>query len=223
MMKSKKAVIFDLDGTLVRTQESHIEAYRTILGSNNIPFTDEELLAKIGKTSREIIRELVSENKMKGFTDRDIERIAKEKQAEYRRITTPSLLPGAQEMMAKLHAMGVDMAVATSTSRKNLEHSLKSTGIDRYVRTFVTGDDVSRAKPDPEIFLKAAEVLGKSPSDCIVFEDSLNGVMAVRAAGMKCVGVTTGIHSREELEPECDMVFGSLVDALPPLLGMLSA
>jgi len=124
----------------------------------------------------------------------EITRLSLRKEELYREIIRErgiSPLPGAREFLERLAAAGIPMVIGSSTHRLNIETSLEILGLRGHFRALVTAEDVSRGKPDPEVFLKAAAALGKPPRDCVVFEDAPVGIEAALAGGMRAVGVAT--------------------------------
>jgi beta-phosphoglucomutase len=110
------------------------------------------------------------------------------------------LLPGVRELLDGLHARGVKQAVGSSAPRGNLDLILRITDSRRYFDAIVGMEDTTRGKPDPQVFLVAAEKLGVPPSRCVVLEDAVAGVEAAKAGGMKCVAVTfVGHHGADRL------------------------
>lgn len=218
-----KAALFDLDGTLVDMFEGYYQAFKEALKANNLPEMSREDLGKYyGQIDTEIFRRFLN----KPAVDDVILRVAKQKQkilvddgAKY--ITA---LPGALELIDGLAERKVPMAIASSARASAIALAMKSIGITGKINVIVSADDVTLGKPHPEIFLKAAEKLGVPPKNCIVFEDSIHGVLAAKAAGMKCVAVTTGKTPREELEKlKPYMVVDSLKEILPKIDVVLKA
>ncbi len=118
--------------------------------------------------------------------------------------------------MERLRDAGVPCAVGSSTHRANIDLSLGLIGLTEFFRAIITAEDVSHGKPDPEVFLKGANALGKDPSRCVVFEDALVGIAAARAGGMKVVAVAT-THPAAELH-EADTVVHRLDELVPQKL-----
>ena len=120
------------------------------------------------------------------------------------------LFAGAAELLASLQGK-VRVALASMNNRAVIEHLIKALDVQKFFDVILTVDEVSRSKPDPEIFLKSALKLGSLPEKCVVVEDSFFGVEAAKAAKMGCVAVLTGVYSREELEKAGpDLVVNSL-------------
>jgi beta-phosphoglucomutase-like phosphatase (HAD superfamily) len=134
-----------------------------------------------------------------------------------------ALLPGVEQLLRDARELGLRRAVASSSSSGWVEGWLRRHGIHELFDAFATRDHVARVKPDPELFLLAAQRLGVAPAACVVFEDSANGMRAALAAGMRCVAVPNGLTGRLE-RPEVDLVVGSLAEQpLAQLLRRLEA
>jgi beta-phosphoglucomutase len=205
------AIIWDVDGTLVDTAEQHFRAWAKLAAEIGRPFTRADFAATFGMRNPEIIRKLF-------FPDADDERcreLGERKEGLYRasvREEGVKLLPGVDRLLAAFAAAGWPQAVGSSAPPGNLDLLLGLTDTRRYFAAVVTGDDVTRGKPDPEVFLAAAARLGVEPGRCVVFEDAVAGVAAARAGGMRCVAVTfVGHHPVENLlAAGADVVVGSL-------------
>jgi HAD superfamily hydrolase (TIGR01509 family) len=128
------------------------------------------------------------------------------KEEIYRQMYEAEIKPiaGLQKFLQDLEDNGVQMAIATSGIQVNIDFMFRHVPIKQYFRTVIDSSDISKGKPDPEIFLNTAKVLNMEPAGCIVFEDSTSGVQAGKAAGMKVVALTT-THTKKELS-EADLV-----------------
>jgi HAD superfamily hydrolase (TIGR01509 family) len=202
------AVLWDLDGTLVDSEEFHWQAWRDILAPEGLSISYEQFLASFGRKNDPIMREWLGS----GYTPERSAQLADTKEAEYRRLVaahglTP--LPGARDWLTRLHEAGWKQAIVTSAPRANAEVMLRALDVDPVFETVVTAEDVTAGKPDPEVFLTGARRLGVPPSRAIVVEDAAMGIEGARRAGIKCVGV----NGRVPLP--ADVVVKSLVD-LPP-------
>lgn len=192
------AVIWDVDGTLVDTAELHFAAWARLAGEMGRSFSRDDFAATFGRRNPEIIRFLFREE----FSDAEVARIGETKEAYYRTEAEKGvqLLPGVRELLDGLHARGVRQAVGSSAPRHNIDLILGITDSRRYFEAIVGMEDTTRGKPDPQVFLVAAEKLGVPPSRCVVLEDAVAGVEAARAGGMRCVAVTfVGHHAAETL------------------------
>jgi len=197
-----KAVLWDLDGTLVDSAEYHWIAWRDTLAAEGVTITYEQFLERFGQKNDRILN---------GWLDNPsadtIARIGESKEAEYRRLAVArglAPLPGAAKWLARLHAAGWRQAVASSAPRLNIEVMLEALALQDYFDAIASAEDVTAGKPDPQVFLAAASRLDVAPSRCVVVEDAAAGVEAARRAAMRSVGV-----SRTE-RLDADISVGSL-------------
>ena len=204
-----RAVLWDLDGTLVDSEDLHWKSWQHAMGLERRPVTFDQFKASFGQRNETILREWLGST----ATMDDINRVAEAKEIEYRRLAgehglTP--LPGAAEWLVRLHAAGWKQAIASSAPRLNVDVMLRALHLDQYFDAIVTSEDVTRGKPDPQVFLTAASKLRVPPSRCIVVEDAAAGIEAARRAGMHSIGVsrtaTLGadafVSSLSELPPD---------------------
>jgi len=193
---SKRAFIFDMDGTLVDNMHFHGAAWQTMLRENGIETDPHEFLVKTaGKTNREIIP-----NFFKEATDQRLLELGLRKETIYRELFLPErrVIDGAIEFLEAAQTLGVKMAVATAAPVANMEFVLDGLDLRRFFDAITTAADVSHGKPNPEIFLKSAEKLDVAPKNCLVFEDAVGGFEAAHRAGMKSIGIAT-VNSIEEI------------------------
>ncbi|HEX8676230.1 MAG TPA: HAD family phosphatase [Segetibacter sp.] len=198
-----KAVIFDLDGTLLDNNDVHLKAWKQYLKENNKQISDEDFKENIsGRTNKDAIEHIYQ----KEMTEDEASKYYLEKEEIYRKMYRPDIAPitGLQDFLEELHKHKIAMAIATSGIQVNIDFMFNHVPIKKYFKKIVNSGDVSKGKPDPEIFLKAAEALHIPTENCIVFEDSIAGVRAGKSAGMKVVALTT-THTPEELK-EADLV-----------------
>lgn len=213
-----RAIIFDLDGTLIDAFCGHVESYNLALKSMGLSPVKPKVFNKYyGQTGIEISRQLLN----KPFIDKDVEKLTALKHKFYDEMGDGHIkaLPGAVELVNALFERKIPMAVASSSTRSAINAALRQVGIRDKVNDIVSANDIENSKPHPEIFLKAAKKLNVPPANCVVFEDSPWGVMAAKAAGMKCIAVTTGTTSKKDLKKLApDMIIDSLEAILPPKL-----
>ena len=192
----KKAAIFDMDGTLVANSPIHIRAF-------------EIFCARYDDIMRLVMPEEV-------IREKGLAALADEKEAIYREIYAPDIRPveGLKELLERLRAAGIPCAVGSSGCKANVDFVLDSCAIRPYFDAAISGDMVSRCKPDPEIYLTAAAALGVSPADCVIFEDARAGFEAARRAGAGRIVALTTTLPREELErePQADRIIDSFAD-----------
>lgn len=205
-----KAAIFDMDGTLVESLDVHIDAYLRVFKAHNISAEKSFIIARFGMTAEEIFREILA---AKGL-QLDAKKLAKEKYSNYlKMLDRLKPLPGAIGLLTKLREKGIKIAVASGSGRENLDITLEKAGMLEYADAIVSANEVGKGKPDPAVFLKAAEMLGAEPADCVVFEDAVYGIQAAKAGGMKSVGMLTGYATRQELENESpDLILNDLTE-----------
>lgn len=186
----KRGVIFDMDGVLVDNSQAHLLAFLEFAKRHSVPLTAERFLPLFGRGNDEIIPAIVGPEIVDKY---GIAALAYEKEAIYREIYSPDIIPiaGLAELLHGLRERDVVCAVGSSGPYANVEFVLGRCGIADCFSAVVSGDDVTRCKPDPEIYLRAADRLGLAASDCVVFEDSLSGIRSAEAAGMPVVAVAT--------------------------------
>jgi beta-phosphoglucomutase len=198
-MKPPAAAIWDVDGTLVDTAELHFRAWLELAAAIDKPFTRADFAATFGRRNPEIIRALFDPH----ADERAVADLGERKEQIYRAAATQAgiaLLPGVRELLDGIKTLGWRQAVGSSAPRANLDLILAVTRTAADFTAVVSAEDTTRGKPDPQVFLVAAQKLGVPPERCVVFEDAVAGVEAAKAAGMKCVAVRfVGHHSDEAL------------------------
>ena len=188
-MAMNRAVLWDMDGTLVDSAEYHWQAWRDTMSREGSPITHEQFLTTFGQRNDSILRQWLGEK----ATPELIQRIGNAKEALYRQHVREhgiAPLPGALEWVTLLHRQGWGQAIASAAPRANIETILDVIHASECFEAIVSAEDVHRGKPDPEVFLIAATKLGVAPKHCIVVEDAEHGIQAARAAGMKSIGVS---------------------------------
>ncbi len=208
------AVIFDIDGVLVDSYRAHYEGWLRAGRHWGFSVTEEQFARTFGRTSREVIVDTFG---MTWLTDAQIKQLDEQKEAIYREIVAESFpaMDGATELLDALIAAGFRLAIGSSGPPPNVEVVLNKLQRRHLFGKIVTGADVTRGKPDPQVFLLGAQGLGVPPEHCVVIEDAAAGVAAAHNAGMRAVGfVSTGrtpaelsaanliIHNLRELTPQ---------------------
>ena len=185
-----RGVVFDLDGTLVDNMALHAQAFERFAEAHDLPPLTMDLRRRIdGKRNSEIFPMLFERE----MTMDEVLRFEEEKEGAYRQISRGRIAPvrGSLTLLARLEALGIGVAVATSAPLKNVEHTLSETGLAARLPIIARGDEVPRGKPFPDVFALAAERLRVPVDECLAFEDAPIGVAAANAAGMVVVAVAT--------------------------------
>lgn len=194
-----------MDGVIADTNPYHTIAWREYYERNGKPLSDEDFVRYVsGNHNRAIVRHLFDG---RDLTDEEAYRLGDEKEALFRELYAPHLVPvpGLPEFLKALKAAGIKTAVGTSAPVENLDFVMEKLNLREYFDVLLHEKLVTRPKPDPEIYQRAMYLLGVSPTDSIIFEDSMTGIRAARAAGARVVGVAT-THSPEELQTVTDWV-----------------
>jgi beta-phosphoglucomutase len=215
-------VIFDLDGVLVDSYHAHFESWRDAAAEEGVTLTETEFARSFGRTSREIIKATWP---VPDIDEAAITAIDTRKEEAFRRIIRHDfpLMDGAIDLIVALRAAGFLMAVGSSAPPENIDLALEKLGRHHFDGV-VNGMDVERGKPDPQVFLLAAERAGVEPAACVVIEDARHGVEAAMRAGMASVAfVSTGRHEDDFCGLHPDFVIRSLRELSPEILGDLIA
>jgi len=190
-----KAVIFDMDGLLIDSEPFWRKAHIAILAENGFVATEDDVRGMAGKGTSHVVEEWrqrfgwdVAKNPE--IEQRIVERVHEEVKREGKE------MPGVSRFIRELHAHGVPMAVASSSAPDLILAVMQRLGLRDYMKALHSGKQEKRSKPFPDIFLSTARSLGVEPADCLVFEDSLNGIKAAKAAGMKCIAVPEEPYDR---------------------------
>lgn len=208
ILKQMKGAIFDLDGVIVDTAKYHYQAWRSLASELGFDFTevDNERLKDVSRMrSLDILLDIGGME----FTETEKLAMAERKNRLYveyiSRLDESELLPGVRAYLNRLRAGGIGIALGSAS--KNAQFILDKLNIAGMFDAVVDGNKVSRAKPDPEVFLTAAQELGLQPGECVVFEDAEAGIAAGKAAGMQVVGI-----GRPEVLKEADIIVSGLHD-----------
>lgn len=182
-----RGVIFDLDGTLVDSEENYCDADCRMLEEHGVPFTPEMKLKFVGYSNEAMMRELRGRY---GLTAEVEELVARKNELylELARKNTP-VFPEMRRLLDVLVARGIPRAVATGSSRSVVREVLAFTGLEKYFDVVLSSDEVGRSKPAPDVFLAASARLGVAPDEAVVFEDSVYGVEAAVRGGFRCVAI----------------------------------
>ena len=215
---SKKAVIWDMDGVIVDTAQYHLKGWQIVFQKRGANYTEEDYRRNTGMRNDSIIRSVLGEK----IAQNEIMAITREKDEAFRQLVSQNIrpFPGVLKLITSLKEHKFKIAIASSAPMKNIQLITQSLKIHNCFDAIVSGWETTKGKPDPQIFLLAAEKLGVEAEDCIVIEDAIVGITAGKRAGMRCLAVTN-TNSREDLR-EADLVIDTLeeitVDDLERLL-----
>ena len=206
-----QGVIFDMDGVLVDNRDAHIEAFEIICRKYGVPFSREQFMPTFGMTNDLILERLMPEV----IEKTDWRRIAAEKEEIYREIFERTIAParGLVDFLKALKAHGFRTAVGSSGNTPNVNFVLDRCGIAGYFDAIANGDMITRGKPDPEVYLLAADKLGLAPSVCAVIEDAPVGIEAARRTGMSAVAIASTFP--REMLPDYDLLIDSFTQIAP--------
>ena len=190
-------IIFDMDGVVVDSHPIHIRAWRRLLFSLGRTPTDKELeFVRDGRRKDEILCHFLGE-----LSDDQIQSYGREKDRLFREETRSlKTVDGLGQLLDELERAALPMAIASCGSMWRVHHILDVLGLSHYFTSVITGDEVKFGKPHPALFQKAAQQMRTSPEDSLVFEDSISGVQAATAAGMKCLGIGERRRTQDLLE-----------------------
>lgn len=197
-----KAVIFDMDGVIVDSEPLHMKIERELLEEFGGKITEKEHAQFIGTTDYHMWSNLKDRFNLKPSVD-DLIKMKKKRFIE--NIDKVELVDGFYDFMLKLYDENYLLALASSNNREAVDAVMNMFNLDKYFKCSISGEEVTKGKPDPEIFLKAAKKLNVDPKDCLVIEDAAAGVKAAKSAGMKCVGFKNP-HSGDQDLSEADIV-----------------
>ncbi|MBI2761069.1 MAG: HAD family phosphatase [Chloroflexi bacterium] len=195
---AKAAVVFDMDGVLLDSEPLHHIVVNDLLAEDGVSLDSEQYKAYLGTTLECTWQDIIHRYSLPRDIGHYVGRYDDAIIESYRRHSVPA--PGAVALVAGLRARGLKLAVASSSRTAWVEMALEALGVRHQFDAVVTGDMVTQSKPDPEIYLLAAERLGVDPARCLAIEDAPKGVISARTAGMTVVGVRTEYTAHLTLE-----------------------
>ncbi len=190
------ALIFDMDGVLVDNHSWHFEAFAEFGKRHGLDIRKEEFSKHFGSTNHVIMSSLFNNT----ISEAQIAAYGKEKESIYREMYRPFIKPvgGLAAFLKSVSGKGIPIALATSAPHENVKFTLEATGLSNYFGVKTDSSMVTLGKPDPQVYVVTAEKLGVQPADCVVFEDSIPGILSAKNAGMHVIGVAT-THKPVEL------------------------
>ncbi len=219
MQTFPRALIFDLNGTMINDMEFHMRAWSEILNKDlKAELSPERVKSQMYGKNSELLERVFGKGR---FTEDEMEYWSREKEKRYQKAYLPHLrlIKGLQELLDKARDYNIPMAIGSAAIPFNIDFVLDNLDIRKYFSAIVSAEDVAISKPDPETFLKAAELLNTEPSRCLVFEDAPKGVEATERAGMKSVVLTT-MHNRNDF-PSSASILAFIKDYTDPFIHSL--
>ncbi len=177
-----------MDGTVIDSTQMDYEAWQKAMREYDAELPYEDYIAKLGAKSSEIAREYLD------ISDEEIDALISRREEYFKQIVDEkglSFLPHVEQLLQQLRNAHLKTALATGANAEKLQFIFDKLPLRQYFDVFVTADDVSQGKPDPEVFLQAARKLGVTPASCVVMEDAANGLEAAKKGGMRCIALTT--------------------------------
>jgi HAD superfamily hydrolase (TIGR01509 family) len=212
------AVIFDLDGVLIDSEPLHAKADNQLLIDSGIIAPDNYFDRFVGWTNKAMWEQIKKEYPLKpGYDELTVRQMTLKLNLLEQMNFEP--VSGIGELLEALKMKRIPMAIASSSPRAFIEAVIEKIGIKEYFTSWISGDEVERSKPEPDIFLKAAESLNVNPHECIVIEDSASGTVAAKRAGMKCIGYKNVNSGNQDLS-QADLIIDEI--NAPDILSMLS-
>jgi HAD superfamily hydrolase (TIGR01509 family) len=204
-MSKQFGVIWDLDGVLVDTGEFHYQSWRRTFADLKIELSRDQFRATFGMNNAGILEEILGYKPESNF----VEKISDQKEGHFRRTVRGRVkpLPGVLEWLRQLEDMGAHQAIASSAPQANIDALVDELQLREFFEVIVSGYDMP-GKPNPDVFLRAADLMEVPAPNCLVIEDSVSGVRAAKNAGMRCIAVTT--TNPAHLLSEADIVVDRL-------------
>ena len=198
-----EAIIFDMDGVLVDSEPIHVEIEKQQFLLNEVTISEEEHQKYMGTASDMMWRTIAERQKMRLSIEELIEQNRTESIRIFSELTEIPVMPGLVELLEKLKAKKYPLAVASSSFPEIIDIILEKTQLKKYFKVIVSGEEAGKSKPEPDVFLLASQKLGIKPENCLVIEDSFNGIAAAHAAGMSCVAYQSpGVDPKTQREAD---------------------
>jgi len=199
-----KAVIFDMDGVLVDSEPFHVENEKRMFKKMGLDISDEEHAGYMGIATDVMWKQIIGNRNLPFQVDEITNLTIQESLPFFRSLEKIDPMPGLTGLLDKLRSLKIPMAVASSSDPETIQIILEKSGLKNYFQYAVSSSEAGKSKPEPDVFLHAAKLLGVKPEECVVFEDSKNGIKAAKAAGMFCIAYS-GSNSGEQDQSHADL------------------
>lgn len=210
-----EAVIFDLDGLMIDSEPLQLKAMNIALVDFGIQLSESKWKPMVGHKTKENFLQIINDYKINA----DLLILIERKNNAYRQIIRKHVppMPGLHEAINNIKKTSWKLAIASSSVKDDINIILKNLNLENSFDIVVSGDQVNRGKPDPEIFLKTASKLKTSPNKCLVLEDTIYGVNAAKSAGMFCIAIPNKYTATNDFS-NADLVLESLIEITPEIL-----
>ena len=205
--------IFDMDGLLFDTERIFMNQKGIIMKEYGYDQTEEDYIRTIG-TAGDLLMKVLFDLYGPDYPADEITQRTRKAQVEYMRTHKDFVKPGIRKLLAWLAEQGVPCCIATSSKRPYAEEFLQISELAHYFSFIIAGDDITRSKPDPQIFLMACERGGVTPADALVFEDSENGVLSASAAGIPVICIPDMVQPKPEIAKKASHIITEASDAI---------
>ena len=205
-----KAFIFDMDGVIIDTEPVHNEIDRGILAKDNIFVTDEEFRKFTGMASTAVFDIFIKQYNL----PHNAQQMSQDQMTTLKEyIVKHQMKPidGIVPLIKNLHKAGIPMAIASSSRPDVIKFVADFFNITDYFKVLISGEDLPHSKPAPDIYLQTAQKLNVAPADCVVLEDSINGTIAAKSAGMYCIGFANPNSGNQDLS-RADIIVNKITD-----------
>jgi len=207
-----KAILFDFDGVVVKSMESHYQGWQKALKEYEIDMSPEELYVLEGQGVEEVASQLVRKF---NIPTEERKNIIQRKKYYYNQIKKDEIYPYFLDVISWAREKGLKIGLVTGGDRDRVNNALESDGIANFFDAIVTSEDVMYTKPSPEPYLKAAQILGVDPDQCMVIENAPLGIMSAKLAEMKCMAITTTLSA--SFLKKADVVVDNFTEVLEAL------
>jgi len=201
----KKAVIFDMDGVLVNTEPIGYKASTAMYKSLNITVPDDVYATFIGSSDRNNMQRLKELYNLEHTREQLLDERYKHYYEVFDKADDLELMPGVKALIEDLHSNGMKLILASSATKRKIEKVFTRFGLHHYFDAVISGEDFEFSKPHPAIFLEAVAKSGFTKSECVIIEDSTNGIKAAKAAGVYCIGYKNNEHTTQDTS-EADII-----------------
>lgn len=197
-MNKPRAVIFDMDGVLVDSEPFHVQNEKRMFRKLGLDISDEEHSRYMGTATDVMWEQIIRERKLTLDVAETTRQTIQQEIPYFQSLEKIEPMPGLVNLLEKLQESGIPMAVASSSDKAIIDIILEKSGLRKYFSHFVSSSEIGKSKPAPDVFLHAAGLLGVLPENCLVFEDSTNGIKAAKAAGMYCIAYSGGDSGHQD-------------------------